>query len=75
HDPDPGDQQVVTDYVYALRDADGVVTSEAERHHFGLFSQAQWSAAMVKAGFEVTCLLEQTDDETAPRKIFLGLAH
>ncbi|MGB3828522.1 MAG: class I SAM-dependent methyltransferase, partial [Ornithinimicrobium sp.] len=47
HDPDLGDQQVVTDYVYALRDADGVVTSEAERHHFGLFSQAQWSAAMV----------------------------
>ncbi|MGC1209197.1 MAG: class I SAM-dependent methyltransferase [Ornithinimicrobium sp.] len=71
---DSDDRQVVTDYVYALRDADGTLTTEAERHHFGLFAEAEWSQALASAGFEVTCLLEQTDENRPARRIFLGVA-
>lgn len=74
HDPDPDDQQVVTDYVYALRAADGTLTTESERHHFGLFGQSQWTDALVGAGFEVTSLAEQTDEDRPARLIFLGIA-
>lgn len=74
HDPDPGDHQVVTDYVYAIREVDGGVTSENERHHFGLFAQDQWTDAMSGCGFDVTVLLERTDEDRPPRRILLGVA-
>ncbi len=74
HDPDPGDQQVVTDFVYALRGADGTLTTESERHHFGLFAEQEWGESLTAAGFEVTCLLEQTEEDRPPRRIFLGVA-
>ncbi len=75
HDPDSADQQLVTDYVYALREVDGTLTTEAERHHFGLFAEAAWTDALVTAGFDVTCLLEQTEEDRPARRIFLGVAH
>lgn len=74
HDPDPDDHQVVTDFVYALRGADGTLTTESERHHFGLFAEQEWGEALRGAGFEVTCLLEQTEEDRPARRIFLGVA-
>lgn len=73
-DPDPDDHQVVTDYVYALREAGGTMTTESERHHFGLFAEAEWTEALMAAGFDVTCLLEQTEEDRPARRIFLGVA-
>ncbi len=74
HDPDPHDQRVVTDYVYAIREVDGKFTSESERHHFGLFSQDEWTEALSANGFDVTCLLEQSEEDRPPRRILTGVA-
>lgn len=74
HQSSPGAQQMVTDYVYALRDADGELTTENERHHFGLFAETQWTDALDASGFDVTCLLEQADEDAPARRIFLGVA-
>ncbi|MGB3187400.1 MAG: class I SAM-dependent methyltransferase [Ornithinimicrobium sp.] len=74
HDPDPTDSQVCTDYTYVLRDIEGTVTTESERHHFGLFAEQQWIEALQNSGFDVTCLLEQTDEEPSARRIFVAVA-
>ncbi len=74
HDPDPTDGQVCTDYTYVLRDTEGTVTTESERHHFGLFTEQQWIEALQGSGFDVTCLLEQTDDAPSARRIFVAVA-
>ncbi len=74
HDPDPNDHHVVTDYVYAIREVNGELSSENERHHFGLFAQDQWTGAMSASGFDVTVLLEQTEEDRPPRRILLGVA-
>ena len=51
-DPNPGDETCVTDYVYALRDVDGSVTIEHDRHIEGLFARADWLRFLAEAGFE-----------------------
>jgi len=73
-DPDPADDSVVTDYVYCLREADGQVSTEHERHTFGLFGQQRWLALAEAAGFEVSLVLEPTDDDRTARRILVGTA-
>lgn len=74
HDPDLTDSQVCTDYIYAMRDTDGTVTTESERHQFGLFAEQEWIDALARAGFDVTCLSEHTDEDRAARRIFVCVA-
>lgn len=74
HDPDPTDSQVCTDYVYAVRDVDGTLTTESERHHFGLFPEQRWVDLLGDSGFEVTCLLEHTEADEAARRLFVCVA-
>jgi len=73
-DPDPADDSVVTDYVYCLRDADGRVSTEHERHTFGLFGQQRWVDLAHTAGFDVTVVLEPTEDDRTARRILVGTA-
>jgi hypothetical protein len=51
-DPDPADTTYVVDYVFALRDADGAVRVEHDRHVEGLFARADWLRLLAEAGFE-----------------------
>lgn len=51
-DPDPDDSTYTVDYVYALRDADGSVRVEQDRHIEGLFSRAEWLRILGEVGFE-----------------------
>jgi SAM-dependent methyltransferase len=51
-DPDPTDDTIVTDFAYLLRDADGLVTVEHDRHIFGLFSRAVWLKLLRAAGLQ-----------------------
>lgn len=74
HDPDPTDSQVCTDYVYVLRDVDGTLTTESERHHFGLFAEQRWVDLLHGSGFEVTALVEHTEEDRAARRIFICVA-
>ncbi|CAN5487689.1 hypothetical protein BH23ACT6_BH23ACT6_21730 [soil metagenome] len=71
HDPDPGDSQICTDYIYALRDTSGAVTTESERHHFGLFPEQRWVELLQDTGFEVTRLQEQLEEDRPARRIFM----
>lgn len=51
-DPDPADSTYVVDYAYLLRETDGTVRVEHDRHVEGLFSRADWLRLLDEAGFE-----------------------
>jgi hypothetical protein len=51
-DPDPADQTYTVDYSYVLRDRDGSVRVEHDRHLEGLFPRALWLDVLADAGFE-----------------------
>ncbi len=53
-DPDPGDTTYLVDFAYLLRDPDGSVEVEYDRHVLGLFPEAVWSDALRNVGFEPT---------------------
>jgi SAM-dependent methyltransferase len=49
-DPDPGDDQMETDYAFLLRQGDKVEVMH-DRHTLGLFSRARWLEICRQAGF------------------------
>ena len=57
-DPDPGDDWILAEYEFTLRDADGTVTVVPEAHRLGSFRQATWLSLLGTAGFVARmCLL------------------
>ena len=52
YDPDPTDCTTVTDFAYILREEDGSVRVEFDRHVTGLFPQADWLRLLEVVGFE-----------------------
>ncbi|MEM8961374.1 MAG: class I SAM-dependent methyltransferase [Acidobacteriota bacterium] len=50
-DPDPSDTMYVVDFAYLLRETDGTVHVEHDRHVEGLFSRAQWLEILHQVGF------------------------
>lgn len=70
YDPDPSDTWTLTEYVFALRDADGVRTVH-ETHRTGLFARATWLQALRDTGFRTAeAVLEQTTEDREPRVLF-----
>jgi SAM-dependent methyltransferase len=67
-DPNPADDTCVVDYAFLLRQADGSVTVEHDRHIEGLFSRTQWLQWMQEAGLPAR-------GETDPwgREVFIGV--
>lgn len=53
-DPDPTDSRYTVDYAFVLRDADGSVRVEHDRHVEGVFSIGQWHDWFAAAGLSVT---------------------
>ena len=51
-DPDPDDGMYFVDYAYLLREGDGRMTVEWDRHVEGLFPRAEWIRLMTDAGFQ-----------------------
>lgn len=73
-DPDPTDTTYVVDYAYVLRESDGSVRVEHDRHIEGLFARATWLQILADAGFEpqiVPC--EHSDLEPGSYELFLGV--
>jgi SAM-dependent methyltransferase len=66
-DPDPDDSMCETAFAFLLRDANGRVTTEADRHVFGLFPRAAWQSWLSVEGFTVT---SRTDPWN--RDVFIG---
>lgn len=50
-DPDPDDSTTTVDYAYLLREPDGSVHVEHDRHVHGLFSRDTWLRLLREAGF------------------------
>lgn len=66
-DPDPTDATYTVDYAYLLRDVDGSVRVEHDRHIEGLFARADWLRWLAEAGFEARAVPfehSQIGDET-----------
>jgi hypothetical protein len=70
-DPDPHDTTYITDYAYLLRERNGDVRAEYDRHICGVFSRATWLELLEETGFRAEHR-EGVADETAP-DIFLGV--
>jgi SAM-dependent methyltransferase len=50
-DPDPSDTAYVVDFAYLLRESDGSVKVEQDRHIEGLFSRDEWLRLLSDVGF------------------------
>ncbi len=71
-DPDPGDEWVLTEYAFLLREDDGVVRVVHETHRTGLFSTAVWSRILQDAGFRADAVDEETTEDRRPRLVFVA---
>ena len=50
-DPDPADSSYVVDYAYLLRESDGSMHVEWDRHIEGLFARGDWLRLLADVGF------------------------
>ena len=66
-DPDPADETYEVTYAFLLREADGTMRIDSDRHEYGLFPRAAWLQWMTEVGF----LAESTPDKWK-RDIFIG---
>ena len=73
-DPNPDDTTYVADYVFALREADGSIRVEHDRHIEGLFSRATWLRLLTDAGFEHARSLpfEHSELEPGSHEVFVA---
>ena len=60
-DVDPDDDTYEVDYVYMLREADGGVRVEHERHVEGLFGREAWLGWFAEVGLEATMDVDRWD--------------
>jgi SAM-dependent methyltransferase len=67
-DPDPEDDTYLVDYAFLLRQADGSVSVEHDRHLEGLFSRTQWLQWMDEAG-----LPARGEIDPWRREVFIGV--
>lgn len=63
YDPDPTDQQCVTDYVYVLREDHQPVRVEHDQHVTGLFPRALWLRLLSEVGFQTEIVEDPFDRE------------
>ena len=71
-DPDAADTTCITDYVFALRDADGTVRVEHDRHVEGLFPREVWLRLLEEAGFEARVLpFDHSELEPGAYEVFI----
>jgi SAM-dependent methyltransferase len=66
-DPDPDDTTFETVYALVLREADGSVHVELDRHTEGMFPRASWLTWMEEEGFAATSRMDKWD-----RDVFVG---
>jgi SAM-dependent methyltransferase len=70
-DPDPEDETFIVDYAYLLRDAEGGLRVEHDRHTCGVFPRATWLQLLEEAGFQAA-RREGIEVETGP-DLFVGV--
>jgi SAM-dependent methyltransferase len=70
-DPDPSDGTYVADYAFLLREPDGRVSVEHDRHVGGLFPRATWLRLLAEAGFAPSHA-DYPNEELAGFEVFVG---
>jgi hypothetical protein len=72
-DPDPAESTYAVDYVYMLRERDGAVRTEHDRHVEGLFPRAMWTRVMADARFQPSVVpFDHSDLEPGSSELFVG---
>lgn len=72
-DPDPADSSYVVDYAYLLREGDGSVRVEWDRHIEGLFAREDWLRLLADVGFKPQVLpFEHSELEPGQYEVFVG---
>ena len=66
-DPDPADTTYVVEYAFLLRESDGTVTVEHDRHTEGLFARSDWLRWFNDAGLAADAALDSSG-----REIYVG---
>jgi SAM-dependent methyltransferase len=69
-DPEPADTSYFVDFAILIRDREGNVRVEHDRHTYGLFSRAVWRRLLRAVGFELNTKRALMDD--FGRDIFVG---
>lgn len=73
YDPDPEDTTYTVDYAYVLREEDGAVRVEHDRHIEGLFTRAVWLQLLSKVGFEPQAIPFEHSEIAHELEVFIGL--
>jgi hypothetical protein len=72
-DPDPDDSTYLVDYAFLLRESDGTVRMEHDRHSEGLFSRADWLRLLDEAGFQARSVpLVHSEVEQGEHELFVA---
>jgi SAM-dependent methyltransferase len=70
-DPDPDDDTYVSDFAYLIRDRDGSVRVEHDRHVCGAFRRDVWLTLLEEAGFQAES--RATGEEGAGNELFVAV--
>jgi SAM-dependent methyltransferase len=71
--PDPASSTYTVDYAYMLREADGSVRVEHDRHVEGLFSRADWLRLLAEVGFEPAVVpFDHSELEPGTHEVFVA---
>jgi SAM-dependent methyltransferase len=70
NDPDPSDTTYLVDFGILIRDRNGQMRAEHERHTYGLFSRAKWLRLLRQVGFELDTINVVLDE--FERDVFVG---
>lgn len=73
-DPDPADNSYVVDYAYLLREGDGSIHVERDRHIEGLFARADWLRLLSEGGFRPRVVpIDHSELEPGQYEVFVGV--
>jgi trans-aconitate methyltransferase len=73
-DPDPSDTTYTVDYAVMLRDRDGSIRVEHDRHLEGLFSRHDWLRWLAEAGLTAKRVeIEHSELEPGEYEVFVGM--
>ncbi|MBN1535621.1 MAG: class I SAM-dependent methyltransferase [Anaerolineales bacterium] len=72
-DPDPHDTTYLVDYAFLLRNEQGVMHMEYDRHELGLFSRLDWLHLIEEVGFQAKALPFEHSEAKPGDEIFLGI--
>ena len=75
HDPDPNDDTVESVFIYIIKNPDGSVTVEEDRHITGMFSIDTWLNLMEQAGFSAKRLPYPVHEDGRDAWLLVGIFH